>query len=126
MSAVDFRSAAKLFEKIKDESVDVTAGYLSMPLDSSVVAKSFVLKQSQPDLRDGTKKGSRVYLSSFVVVDETVGFDIVGMPSEVGADVVLLQPSPSGRLTAIIRNADSKTVSSNVNEYASIDFVIEM
>ena len=75
-------------------------------------------------MRDGTKKGSRAYFSSFVV-DES-GFDVVGMPSEIGADIVAIQPSPSGRLTAIVRNADSKTVSNNVNEYASIDFVIEM
>jgi hypothetical protein len=41
---------AKLFERIKDESVDVNAGYLCSPLDSRTLPKSFLLKQTQVKL----------------------------------------------------------------------------
>lgn len=46
------------------------------------------------------------------------------MASEIGADVVAIQPSPSGRLTAVIRSADSKPQSNA--DVASMDFVVEI
>lgn len=48
-----------------------------------------------------------------------------GLACEIGADIVALQPSPSGRLTAIVRSTDSKVIT-NANEVASIDFVLEI
>lgn len=60
-------SHAALFEKLANEVVLTNAGFLHGDLSLQRCPNALSLKQSQADLRESTKKGTRNFMASLVV-----------------------------------------------------------